>query len=358
MKKIMFSIAALFAAATAFAQVPGEDTYIHYDKYNKSKGVEIRIPNFGGYVTLKGDFHIHTAFSDGNVWPSYRVDEAKLTGLDVIAITDHIEYRPHKEYFSKKVDLNTSYDIAADSAGDDIIVVHGTEITRSKPFGHMNALFIQDANKADVKEPMDALEAMLEQDAYIIWNHPGWPDDKCTMYPVHEELIAKGKIHGVEIWNDYESYPIAYDWVEAYGLHPFANSDIHESISDLFVGRRPMTLVFAKEKSLEGVKEALFAGRTLALYNNFLMGKQEFIAPLVKECLTFEVKKDKGDYVIYRIHNSSDIRYQLQLGDTVHQRTIEPRDYTELEISKGQTITFVNCILGKGKYHSISQSEL
>ena len=358
MKKIIFSIAALFAAATAFAQVPGEDTYIHYDKYNKAKGEEIRIPDFGGYITLKGDFHIHTAFSDGNVWPSYRVDEAKRTGLDVIAITDHIEYRPKKEYFSKKVDLNTSYEIAAESAGDDLIVVHGTEITRGKPFGHMNALFVEDANKADVKEPIDALEAMVEQGAYIIWNHPGWPDDKCTMYPVHEELIAKGKIHGVEIWNDYESYPIAYDWVEAYGLHPFANSDIHGSIRDLFVGTRPMTLVFAKEKSLEGVKEAMFAGRTLALYNNFLMGKQEFIAPLVKECLKFEVKKDKGDYVIYRVHNSSDIRYQMQFGDNVHQVTVEPRDYTEVEIAKGQTIIFVNCILAKGKYHSISQSEL
>ena len=358
MKKIMFSIAALFAAATAFAQVPGEDTFIHQNCAGRGERAEIRIPNINGYLTLKGDFHIHTAFSDGNVWPSYRVGEAKRTGLDVIAITDHIEYRPNKEYFSKKVDLNTSYEIAAGGAGDDLIVVHGTEITRSKPFGHMNALFVTDANKADVKEPMDALEAMLEQDAYIIWNHPGWPDDKCTMYPVHEELIAKGKIHGVEIWNDYESYPISYDWVEAYGLHPFANSDIHGAIHEQFRGTRPMTLVFAKEKSLEGVKEALFAGRTLAFYNNFLMGKQEFIAPLVKECLTFEVKKDKGDYVIYRIHNSSDIKYQIQLGDTVHQITVEPRDYIDVEISKGQTITFVNCILAKGKYHSISQSEL
>ena len=47
--------------------------------------------------TLKCDFHIHTVFSDGKVWPDIRVAEAWQEGLDAIAITDHIEYRPNKE---------------------------------------------------------------------------------------------------------------------------------------------------------------------------------------------------------------------------------------------------------------------
>jgi hypothetical protein len=120
-----------------------------------------------------------------------------------------------------------------------------------------------------------------------------------------------------------------------------------------------MTLVFAKEKTLESVKEAMFAGRTLAFFNNFLMGKQEFIAPLVKECLTFELQEDKGDYCIYNVVNKSDIKFQLQIGDTVHQVTVHPRsDNAYVEIAKDQDVTFVNCILGKGKYHSVPQSEL
>ena len=345
------------AASVSYAQRPGLDTFIHTENENNSGKQEIRIPDIDGYLTLKGDFHIHTVFSDGDIWPSYRVEEAVNDGLDIIAITDHIEYRPKREYFSKKVDLNTSYEIAQEDAGD-LIVIHGTEITRSKPFGHMNALFVSDANKADVKDELDALNAMYDQGAYILWNHPGWPDDKCTMYPVHEKLIAEGKIHGFEVWNDTESYPLSYDWVEEYGLHPFANSDIHGAIDDRFSGRRPLTLVFAKERNHDSVKEAMFAGRTLALFNNCLMGKAEFMAPLVKECLTFEVRKDKGDYCIYDVVNNSDIRFQLQIGDTMHQVTVEPRGKVYVEIGKDQVVTFVNCILGKGRYHSVPQSQL
>ncbi len=58
---------------------------------------EIDIPDLKGYQTLKCDFHIHTVFSDGLVWPTVRVDEAYREGLDAIALTEHIEYRPHQK---------------------------------------------------------------------------------------------------------------------------------------------------------------------------------------------------------------------------------------------------------------------
>lgn len=359
MKRIILAASLLLAASALKAQVPGKDTYIHHDTYVSGERQEIRIPDIEGYKTLKGDFHIHTAFSDGNVWPSYRVEEAWRNGLDVIAITDHIEYRPKKEFYGEKVDLNTSYEIAAKAKGNkDLIVVHGTEITRSKPFGHMNALFINDANKADVKDPVDAVEAMLEQGAYILWNHPGWPDDKCTMYPLHEELIAKGKIHGVEIFNDIESYPIAYDWVEKYGLHPFANSDAHGPVDVYYRGIRPLTLTFVKEKSLEGVKEAMFAGRTVAMFDGFLMGKAEYISKLVDACLDFTKKEDKGDYAIYTITNASDIPFSIEFGTGYHPVTVRERQSVTLEIGKGEEIRFTNCILGYNKFYTITETNL
>ena len=52
---------------------------------------DITFPDIPGYKTLKGDFHQHTVFSDGVVWPHIRVDEAIAEGLDVISITDHVE---------------------------------------------------------------------------------------------------------------------------------------------------------------------------------------------------------------------------------------------------------------------------
>src|SRR5512138_3874216 len=102
---------------------------------------EIHLPDILGYKTLKCDFHMHTVFSDGLVWPTVRVDEAWREGLDAISITDHIEYQPHKGDIPKN--LNRSYDIALPRAKErGILLVKGTEITRDTPPGHFNALFI------------------------------------------------------------------------------------------------------------------------------------------------------------------------------------------------------------------------
>ena len=98
----------------------------------------IEIPGFSNYETLKCDFHTHTVFSDGLVWPDARIYEAWQEGLDAIAITDHIEHRINKVIL--KGDLNESYKIAKKAADDmDFIVIPGAEITRSKPLGHLNA---------------------------------------------------------------------------------------------------------------------------------------------------------------------------------------------------------------------------
>ena len=37
---------------------------------------KIVVPDIKGYKTLTGDFHIHTVFSDAQVWPATRVHEA------------------------------------------------------------------------------------------------------------------------------------------------------------------------------------------------------------------------------------------------------------------------------------------
>ena len=56
-----------------------------------ARRTEIIIPQLKGYNVYKGDFHIHTSYSDGNVTPASRVTEAWYDGLDIIAITDHYE---------------------------------------------------------------------------------------------------------------------------------------------------------------------------------------------------------------------------------------------------------------------------
>ena len=128
-KTILTAMAmALAMAGNIRAQVP--EFVKCEDYYDINQRTEFQIPDIGGFVTLTSDLHIHTVFSDGAVWPSTRVQEAWNDGLDVIAITDHIEYRPYRNYLN--ADLNESYRIAAAAAGSDgVLVIHGTEITRS-----------------------------------------------------------------------------------------------------------------------------------------------------------------------------------------------------------------------------------
>ena len=116
---------------------------------------EIQVPNLNGYTTLKCDFHMHSVFSDGLVWPTVRVDEAYREGLDAISLTEHIEYRPHKKDII--ADHNRSYELSQKQAKKlGILLIRGSEITRSMPPGHFNAIFLNDSNPLEQKAYKDA----------------------------------------------------------------------------------------------------------------------------------------------------------------------------------------------------------
>ena len=112
---------------------------------------EIRVPDPEGYRTLKCDFHIHTVFSDGLVWPTVRVDEAYREGLDAIALTEHLEYRPHRQDIIAS--HNRSYEIAEKTArNNQVILIRGSEITRPMAPGHFNAIFLSDCDALEQKD--------------------------------------------------------------------------------------------------------------------------------------------------------------------------------------------------------------
>ena len=97
---------------------------------------EIQLPDIPGFITLKCDFHMHTVFSDGDVWPSIRVHEALRENLDAISLTEHIEYQPHSEDIPHP-DRNRAYHLALEEAENhDLLIVPGSEITRQAPIGH------------------------------------------------------------------------------------------------------------------------------------------------------------------------------------------------------------------------------
>ncbi len=330
------------------AQIQNAEVYEFPELGQTNSRQVINIPDISGYETLKCDFHIHTVFSDGEVWPSMRVNEAWNEGLDAIAITDHIEYRPHKDLVLG--DLNKSYEIAAQTGErTGMIVIHGTEITRKKPFGHMNALFINDANKIDVPGELDAVEEAVKQGAFILWNHPGWPNDTSTFYPVQKKLIAEKKLHGAEVFNSSEYYPKVIDWCRENKLAYFANTDIHYTSSNFYPAgsHRPMTLVFAKERTAEGIKEALFAGRSVAYFANILAGNENYLTELVRNSIAVKViNKEKG---AIEISNKSDIRYEFRFGKFMYSMKLLPGKAVRINLPAGTEVTFTNCLVGQDK---------
>ena len=278
----------------------------------------LNLPDIPGYVTLKCDFHTHTVFSDGSVWPTTRIDEAIRDGLDAIAITDHLEYTPKKEFLP--VDHNAGWKIGEQYARErNFILVHGTEITRKMPPGHFNALFITDANLIARDSVWDSFREAVKQGAFIQWNHPGWkaqqPDGIPRIYDVHRKLIASGWLHGIEFFNEWEYYPLVFRFCKENKLTLTCNSDIHDIISETYHFTRPMTLVFAKEKSLASLKEAMFAGRTLAYFENTLAGWEQFARPFFEKCISVGKPFYQDEKNVYfEVTNSSDITFYLVNG--------------------------------------------
>ena len=275
------------------------------EKYTR----KIFFPDIDGYKTLLTDFHQHTVFSDGSVWPTIRVEEAIKDGLDAISLTEHLEYQPYSKDIPNP-DRNRAYNIAKSFAENKnksldrkLIVINGQEITRSMPPGHINAIFLNDANK--LLHPKDSLKGILaanKQDAFVFWNHPAWPaqrsDGIAKLDEFHKYLIDKKLLHGIEVVNELSYSEEALKIALENDLTIMGTSDIHglvdwlfkvpddnESSNGVLPGHRPVTIIFSKDKSEDGIKDALFAGKTAVFYNELLIGKEENLKPLVEKCL-------------------------------------------------------------------------
>ena len=285
---------------------------------------KIVIPNIEGYKTLKGDFHIHTVFSDATVWPTTRVQEAIWEGLDVIAITDHVDSRLQKQikaglFDAEKCDRDRSYEIARKAAGKKLLVIHGGEISRGMPPGHWNCLFVSDCNKIceeaekfnddEFKAAHAGLKEAKAQGGFTMWNHPNWEKqapNKTEWWKEHTQLYNEGYMNGIEVYNKFAGYcPEAHQWALEKNITMFGNSDAHTPffyMIDYLNGQyRPITLVFATEKTEEAVRDALEHQRTAVYAEEMVYGREDILRPLFNAC----VKVSKGKF------NQKDMTFTL-----------------------------------------------
>lgn len=290
MKKQLPFLLAFLLSSVAFSQ----------NDHSHRLGRVITFPDIPGYKTLKTDLHMHSVFSDGSVWPDIRVQEALMDGLDAISLTEHIEYQPHKADIPHP-DRNRAYELAVKEAeGHNLLIIRGSEITRSMPPGHNNAVFIQDANKLIMKDSVAVFRAARDQGAFVFWNHPDWTaqrkDGIARLTDMHRNLIREKLLHGIEVVNDQtysdEALQIALDQ----NLTFIGTSDVHGLIDWTFLapgraGQRPVTLVFSTDRTLDGIKDGLINRRTVVAFKDLLVGRPEFLVPLIRQSVVLKSAK-------------------------------------------------------------------
>ena len=343
------------------------DIYRHV-KAPQMQRKEFHLPDVNGYHVYKADLHLHTMFSDGNVTPEFRVQEAWYDGLDVIAITDHIEGRKWegkmlkflKGYLPKgtvpvndrvsrqpadkrgiQADLNVSYQSAAAVADEyGMTVIPGAEITREPvAIGHFNALFIKDANKIYDANPAVAIENARQQGALIQHNHPGWRRTSVKMTEFETQVYEKGYINGIEVMNGSQFYPSVLQRAQERRLYVAANTDMHLTTQLYYQGeQRNMTLIFAKDKSLKSLKEALKERRTLAYSFGTVAGDEQLVKDFFLACIHAEViKTDANGKHKVMLTNNSSVDFHLNFnGNSVCLDACSSR-----VVSAGKSLSFI-----------------
>ena len=289
----------------------------------------VHFPDLPGYLSLTTDLHQHTVFSDGSVWPDIRVAEALREDLDAISLTEHLEYQPHASDIPHP-DRNRSFEIATREARDhNLIIIHGSEITRDAPIGHSNALFISDANALLDEDPAVPFREAKKQGAFVFWNHPAWyaqqPQGNPVLSDFQKDRIRNGELQGIEVINTTDYSEEALDIALEQGLTIMATSDIHGLIDWDYTEKgnhRPVTVVFARERTAESLKEGLMEGRTVAVYNSLWVGRSTWLVPLMQASVQITEASYIPDTQILKIvlenQTSSDLLFENAMPYTLY----------------------------------------
>ncbi|MBR7130293.1 MAG: histidinol-phosphatase [Tidjanibacter sp.] len=375
MKKILLVLLGVVALCQgASAQLYYQDNInpdiLHHTACTPVERRNIVIPDVNGYKVFKADLHTHTFFSDGHLSPDMRIREAWMDGLDILAITDHLEWRkfepdmikflrgyvpkgtkPVNYAISKtiadengiKVDLNAPfYGLQKSLNYYGIMVIRGIEVTRRPElYGHFNALFTKNNNTIYDDDPEKSILNARAQGAIIMHNHPGWKRESLEMHEFEQRVYEKGLIDGIEIMNTNEFYPKAIDRAKKYGFFMASSTDIHNTTADFYLNGqiRNFTMILDNECTEEGVREALAERRTIAYSFGTMAGEESLLKALFEACVSAEDILDRPDgKKLIRLVNNSSLPFVLK-AEGQREITLSPMSQQNLMI-KGDTMNF------------------
>lgn len=291
------------------------------------------LPDVDGFQPLRADLHLHSVFSDGEVWPTVHVREAWRDGLDVVALSEHREYRPHAADLSGG--SRRAHEVAADVAAQlGILVVPAVEITRPAPgspsdwpagSAHFNALFVTDEGPLDAADLAQALDTARAQGAFVFWNHPLFMGRRAEWYAHVDAVFRRGLFTGIEVVNGDEYSPEAFGWALEHGLTVLASSDAHLPMpAHLRSERRPVTILFTKGRDLAAVREALVERRTVAWLDDQLWGGEAWLRGLWAGSVRTpdRVRVTAGREFAVAVENVSALDFDVEVASPVAWLTV------------------------------------
>ena len=354
MKRFLILAVALvlgFGIESAYA-VPG--AHASRKMYsNAPVRTNIILPGIDGLNCYKADLHVHTIFSDGELSPEERVKEAWIDGLDIMAITDHIEtrrqertwlkflkgYSPDKKGF-EQINTRCSRGVHADSRGivsdlnlsvelarkavkgyPELTIIKGTEISREpEHIGHYCALFTKDNNIIYSTDDAQTIRNARAQGALITHNHPGWERLSTDYTEFEKKIYAEGLIDGIEVTNGKDFYPEIVRRAIEKKLYMVSATDIHATTASVYGKQnfyRDMTLIFAKDKSEKSLRKALLSQKTLGYCGGYIIGEESLLKKFFLASVTVKQAGSKSGKI--SVTNNSSFDYTLKHNGRVWQ---------------------------------------
>ena len=360
MKRLSTIILCALCVANVAAQQNIPDTHLTSNVV-AARRTEITLPKVNGYTCYKADFHTHTMFSDADLTPRQRVREAWHDGLDIVCLSDHLEYRRQEQgmlnalapyntdskpytYYPANIDFVKSnrttgvmcnfdaiYDETkafVESEGLPIMLVKGIELSREPMrLGHFSALFVKDISSIYNRDIKQALRNVHAQGGLVIHNHPAYRRTTSDKSKEQAELYDEGLIDGVEIVNDMTFYPKMIRRAIEENLIMIGASDIHRPTTETYGFRghfRTMTFNLAKECTEKAIREALEKRRTIAYSGGQLMGEEKLLSDFFNaaiECKVLREDKSKG-VMLLRFRNESSISFRICYNNAIYE--VEP----------------------------------
>ena len=379
MKRTLLFISTLFVAMSALAQeyttryqsVTEPQTLLPTGYVRLSRR-EIFLPTVNGYNPYKADLHMHSTLTDGVVNIKGRMEEVWSDGLDIIAATEHMSIRPVADKEgqatpeSAKLKRSKAAIKAVESAtkiAEDfgLLVIPGVELTGdAKTQGHFNALFTTDNSVLYDYDAMQAIRNARQQGALIMHNHPGWRHSTLEMTDFEKATYAEGLIDGIELMNGAYFYPGAFEIAKRHNLFMTSNTDIHATTAQQYRENghlRNMTIIFAKECTLESIREALEAHRTLCYSFGTIGGEERLLKEFFEASITVKKlsvdKKKKSQRVM--ITNTTSLPYTLRIGkgNPVVLRPLSSTIVTA-KVGKPMQCTVLNMFYGANEHPVLS----